>query len=263
MTPSAAAYRLVVLYGIGGLSDLGRHAILAALEQPSVEHITVVTEYPELLDETQWECNCTGGHTNPSKTHPEKITLVKVKDWKTDNVAELTPHFRGATAVISCLGHRQPGVKYPQLIQRGLIAHDGNKQVIRSMQAANVERVVVASSMGMGENIHWAGKLMKIFFWTNTRKAYKDLRLMEKAYQETSAEAIEYLLIRPTGLGEEVVPVGAKWYTQETRNEATVGLELAKMDCASYRVKEALFPTKSRSGIIVGSEPVPQKKRIQ
>ena len=44
MTPAAPAKRLVVLYGIGGLSDVGRHAILAALEQTShkLEKITVI-----------------------------------------------------------------------------------------------------------------------------------------------------------------------------------------------------------------------------
>ena len=150
------AAHLVILYGIGGLSDVGRHAILAALEQPTVEKITVITEYPELLDETNWECNCTGGHTNPSIEYSDKVKVVKVDSWKNeqDNLSE---HFQGATSVISCLGHRQPGVKYPQLIERGLVATSGNQQVIQAMKQANVKRVVAMSSMGMGENIHWAG----------------------------------------------------------------------------------------------------------
>ena len=36
MTPSSGDCKLVFLYGIGGLSDVGRHAILAALEDPSI-----------------------------------------------------------------------------------------------------------------------------------------------------------------------------------------------------------------------------------
>ena len=78
MMATTAARKLVVLYGIGGLSDVGRHAILAALEQPSVSKITVITEYPELLDEKNWECNCPGGHTNPATEHPSKVNVVKV-----------------------------------------------------------------------------------------------------------------------------------------------------------------------------------------
>ena len=61
---------LVVLYGIGGLSDVGRHAILAALEQPSVRKITVITEYPELLDES-----VPGDIRIPRRT-PRKIVLL-------------------------------------------------------------------------------------------------------------------------------------------------------------------------------------------
>ena len=256
---SAAVSKLVILYGIGGLSDVGRHAILAALEQPTLDKITVITEYPELLDESNWECNCTGGHTNPARDHPDKISMVKVDNWK-DPVPILAQHFEGATAVVSCLGHRQPGVKYPQLISRGLIAKDGNTQVIKAMKASKVNRIVVCSSMGMGENIHWAGKLMKIFFWTNTRKAYKDLRGMEQAYRDAASSPgdIDYLLIRPTGLGEEVVPVG-KAYAQDKKGVNVVGLELAKMDCARYMVQEALHPTRS-GGVVVGSEPTTSKK---
>jgi hypothetical protein len=54
MMTSAARRSLVVLYGIGGLSDVGRHVILAALEQPSITKVTVITEYPKLLDESNW-----------------------------------------------------------------------------------------------------------------------------------------------------------------------------------------------------------------
>ncbi|CAB9499692.1 Demethylmenaquinone methyltransferase [Seminavis robusta] len=217
------AARLVVLYGIGGLSDVGRHAILAALEQPTVEHITVITEYPELLDEENWECNCQGGHTNPSKDHASKINVVKIDSWQNQQ-DNLSQHFQGCTGVVSCLGHRQPGVKYPQLIERGLVAAAASQQVIQAMKEAEVKRVVAMSSMGMGENIHWAGKLMKIFFWTNTRKAYKDLQEMEKLYH---ASDLDYLLIRPTGLGEEVVPVG-EYFTQDKKGVDVVGLELAR-----------------------------------
>lgn len=249
--------RLVIVYGIGGLSDVGRHAILAALEQPSVEHVTVITEYPELLDEPNWECNCEGGHTNPIKgEHASKIKMVPIDSWFKPH-ANLREHFEGADAVISCLGHRQPGYKYPQLIERGLVAEAGNQQVVDAMKDAKVKRIVCMSSMGMGENIHWAGKLMKIFFWTNTRKAYKDLQKMEEIFHSSSD--LDYLLIRPTGLGEEVVPCN-EYFVQEEKGVDVVGLELAKLDCARYMVEEALHPTLKQTSIVVGSRPSSMKK---
>lgn len=131
--------KLVVLYGIGGLSDIGRHAILAGLEKKNVEHITVITEYPELLDETNWECGCSDGHTNPFNVeeYASKLTMVKIDSWKNDQ-PNLSVHFQDADAVISCIGHRQPGWKYKELRTKGLIACDGSKQIIKAMQEARV-----------------------------------------------------------------------------------------------------------------------------
>jgi NAD(P)H-binding len=250
--------RLVVLYGIGGLSDVGRHAILAALEQPTVEHVTIITEYPDLLSLPNWECGCPEGHTNPCEgEYASKIDLICIDSWEKEQ-PDLEKHFKDATGVISCLGHRQPGVKNKELITRGLVAASGNRQLIQAMKNAGLVsgRVVVCSSLGMGENIHWASKLMKLFFWTNTRKAYKDLLAMEEEYVHSDLDS---LFIRPTGLGEKVAPCG-EHFTQEKNIDDTVGLDLAKMGCARYLVQEALHPTRSRAGIVVGSRPASQNK---
>ena len=253
MIPPQNMAKLVILYGIGGLSDVGRHAIVAALEKPTeVEHVTVITEYPELLDLSNWECGCPGGHTNPTKdeAYASKITMVPIDSWKNPQ-PNLSQHFQGASAVISCLGHRQPGIKNPQLIQRGLIATIGNQQVLDAMKQAHVQRLVLTTSIGMGENIHWVGNIMKLFFWTNSRKAYQDLRNMEQLVTSTDEADIDYLLVRPMGLGEEIVPVN-EWFTQEKKGVDVLGLDMAKLDCARYLVQEALHPTKSRTSIVVG-----------
>src|SRR5210317_1814842 len=138
ISPGLGSKKLVILYGIGGLSDIGRHAILAGLEK-NVEHITVITEYPELLDETNWECGCSNGHTNPFnvETYASKLTMVKIDSWKNDQ-PNLSVHFQDADAVISCIGHRQPGRKHKEHRTQGLIARDGSKQVIKAMQEARV-----------------------------------------------------------------------------------------------------------------------------
>lgn len=261
-TPAA---RLVILYGIGGLSDVGRHAILAALEQPAVEHITVVTEYPELLNETRWECGCTEPHTNPATAHPDKVTVVPIVDsWKTGNHVELLKeHMKGATAVISCLGHRQPGWINKDLKRRGIVAAPGNKQVIEAMQATEgLDRAVVCSSMGIEEDwppmeFHWAGKAMKWLFLTSCKKAFKDLTEMEVAYK--AASSIDYLLVRPVGISEEQVPVN-KWFLQKAKGDDAVGMDMAKMDVARFMVQEALNPTMHKRGVVIGSEP-PKKKK--
>lgn len=176
--------KLIILYGIGGLSDVGRHAILAALEHKATEHVTVITEYPEKLDEKNWECNCfKDGPTNPfsDSANASRLKMVKIDTWKNEQ-ADLSEHFEGADAIISCLGHRQPGWKYPELIKRGLIAYDGNKQVVAAMKEAKVKRVVVISSFGLRTDTdvvwpHWARTFMGCLFATFQRRARNDLEV--------------------------------------------------------------------------------------
>ncbi len=251
---SATCRKLVVLYGIGGLSDVGRHAILAGLEK-NVEHITVITEYPGMLNENSWECGCPDGHTNPfnDEAYASKLTMVEIDSWKNEQ-PNLSEHFQDADAVISCLGHRQPGRKNKELIKKGLIAYDGNKQVIKAMQEANVSRIIVISSFGLNRGDkswpHWASKVMRLLFLTFTRKARKDLLAMEKLITESP---LDYLIVKPVGIGEDVVPAG-KYFLQEP-GEETVGGNMAKMDVARFMVDEAIQPTTIRGSKVVGSAP--------
>ena len=82
------------------------------------------------------------------------------------------------------------------------------------------------------------------------RKARKDLQGMEKLYSESD---LDYLIVKPVGIGEDVLPVG-KYYLQEPEEEA-VGGGMAKMDVARFMVDEAINPTLTRESKIVGSAP--------
>ena len=82
------------------------------------------------------------------------------------------------------------------------------------------------------------------------RKARKDLQGMEKLYYESD---LDYLIVQPVGIGEDVLPVG-KYYLQE-KDEAAVGGNMAKMDVARFMVDEAINPTLTREGKVVGSAP--------
>ncbi len=253
----------------GGLSDVGRHAILAALENESIDKITVVTEHPEKLSEANWDCGCVGGHTNPfnDPENKSRLEMVKIDTW-TKEQKDLAEHFSGATGVVSCLGHRQPGWKYPELITRGLIAYVGNRQVIAAMSAAKLDRVVVITSFalkgrGTSEWPHWASTLMGCLQKTFMRKAGNDLARMEAAYVESP---LDYLLVRPVGISEDKVPVG-RYYLQQPGEKKSldgasgeiidgiVGGNMAKMDAARFMVDEAIRPTLHRTSRVVGSKP--------
>ena len=238
------------LYLIRSALDVGRHAILAALEK-NASHITVITSFPEKLNERNWD-SYGDDKTNPfdDETNKGRLEMVKVDSW-TDELP--SKHFEGADAVVSCLGHRQPGWKYKELISKGLIAYDGNSRVIRAMGEANVQRVVTISSFGLNGDRQWkhpAAKAMTCLFKTFMWKAGKDLTKSERAYQ---ASSLDYLIVRPVGIGEEVEPCG-EYYLQE-EGEDVVGGNMAKMDCARFMVDEAMKPTLHRASKVVGSKP--------
>ena len=76
--------RLVILYGVGGLSDVGRHAVQVAVEKRvkgEIQGLTVLTPNPELLDEPNWNCGCPEPHKF-TKEEKDLFNLVPVTDWK-------------------------------------------------------------------------------------------------------------------------------------------------------------------------------------
>lgn len=99
---------------------------------------------------------------------------------------------------------------------------------------------------------------------TVQRKAKKDLVAMENAYAESS---LDYLLVKPVGIGEEVSPVG-KYYLQypgekkvhdvfndKVIEDAIVGGNMSKMDVARFMINEAINPTLHKTQQTVGAEP--------
>ena len=157
--------------------------------------------------------------------------------------------------------------KYPELKTRGLVAYDGNKQVIKAMVEAKVDRVAAISSFGLksGDKSwpHWASGFMACLFKTFQRKAGQDLIKMENAYMESN---LDYLLVKPVGIGEEVVPAG-RYYLQKTGKKVldvasgtitdneVVGGNMSKMDVARFMVDEAINPTLHKTSQVVGAKP--------
>ena len=260
MVPSAAkAHRLVILYGIGGLSDVGRHALQAALDRKDVTSIHVLTQHPELLELSNWECGCPEPHNLTLKDH--RYHVVPIQSWTDvdEYQTKIAPSFEGATAVVSCLGNRQPGL-FDKTLKKGWVSYDGNKAVLQAMKQHAVKRAVVISSVGIAEDWppmewHWAGKILACMFRTNTRKAFDDLTKMEHLYRELPPDDIDYLLVRPVGISEDAAPKG-KWRIQKEKyKDESLGLNMAKMDVARFMVEEALQPTKHQTAVTIGEEP--------
>jgi len=243
-------HRLVVLYGMGGLSDVGRHAVQVALRSDEIEHVTVLTQHPELLDESNWKCGCPEPHCL-TEADRQRLTVVPVQSWKTD--ASLDTHFADATAVVSCLGNRNASVGH-------WVSHPGNLAVIRAVQQQNknnLKRVVVCSSIGIEEDwppmeLFPPGRyIMSAIYMTAGYILFRDLTAMERAYKATQEDDVDYLLVRPVGIGEDVLPVG-KWEIQKEKYKDDVGFNMAKLDVARFMVEEAIHPTRHREAVVIG-----------
>lgn len=94
---------------------------------------------------------------------------------------------------------------------------------------------------------------------------------MEDAYKESN---LDYLLVKPVGIGEEVVPVG-RYYLQDGKKKVyemcrgsciytyevskgpgpVVGGNMAKLDVARFMVDEAVHSTLIRQEQVVGAKP--------
>lgn len=253
-------HRLVVAYGVGGLSDVGRHAILAALARPEVAHVTVLTQFPAMLEEKNWKCGCDAPHSF-SEEDKKRLTIFSVPSW--DDKETLLPYFNGATAVVSCLGNREAFRGHRD-------AAPGTEAIVHAMKQNSqpdhrLTRLVAITSVGIEED--WppleffrpAYYILSALFLTIAKPGFNDLTKMERLVKATTEEEIDFLFVRPVGLGEDVKPVNG-WVLQKKKYEDTLHFDMAKLDCARYMVEEAIKPTRHRGAVVIGAEPLAGKK---
>jgi hypothetical protein len=244
--------KLVILFSKGGLGDVGRHAVRAALDRPQeIEHITVISQYTDSLRDTNWNSACSPSEIQITEDEWKRLTIVPIQSWKDES--SIVPYFEGAGAVISCLGNRQ-------MTLGDRVSGVGNAMVVKAMKQHQVTRAVVISSVGIRDDwppleFHWSGKVLSCIFLTVGRSDYKDLSKGEEAYTSSLSD-IDYLIVRPVGLGEDIVPTG-KWYVQKEKYKDTLfHFDSAKLDCARYMIEEALKPTRHCSAVVLGA-PLP------
>jgi hypothetical protein len=146
------------------------------------------------------------------------------------------------------------------------VGGEGSRVVVKAMNEHKIERAVIMSSVGIQDDwppleFHWAGKFISFFFtqrmFSRMLPDYKDLSDAEEAF--LTSKDIDYLMIRPVGLGEEVVPQN-KWLVQkEKHKDKSLYFNMAKLDCARFMIEEALNPTRHKTGAVVGC-PKPEQE---
>eukprot|EP00951_Prasinocladus_malaysianus_P018772 scaffold150636_cov45-Prasinocladus_malaysianus.AAC.1 len=163
---------------------------------------------------------------------------------KPDAQSQIESRIEGCDAVIACIGSRQPSKP-----ERWL--GSGSELVISAMKAQGVSRLVMLSSMGIGDDflpvsflkVFWAG-----FLRVAIPSAHKDLLAMEKNVRSSE---LDYLLVRPMGLTPEEPPKG-KWDVLDKKGKTNLSASICKEDVASFMLQQALNPTYSKTAVTVG-----------
>ena len=139
---------LAVFFSSGGLGDVGRHIIHAALELPSedIALIRVIArDAGKLLKNEKWKCACDEDHQKlwreGSTEIASRVQVVDL-DFTQEDIKE---HLRGIDAIVSCLGNRQ-------LFHPGIIAAVGTRNILQAAIEQNVQRFIMLSSVGISED---------------------------------------------------------------------------------------------------------------
>ncbi|CAN5443965.1 NAD(P)H-binding protein [soil metagenome] len=78
-----------------------------------------------------------------------------------------------------------------------MVVSAGTQNIVQGMRQKGVKRLIVISSLGVGDSKNQVGWLFKLIMWTFLRKAIRDKEEQEKLVR---ASGLEWTIIRPGGL---------------------------------------------------------------
>ena len=130
----------------------------------------------------------------------------------------------------------------------------GTHKICAAMKNKHVKRLVILSSMGMGDDfmpfkgirVLWAAMLR-----TCLRSAWKDLQALEQYVEESD---LDYVLVRTVGIDPGTKKCG-QWKLLHSREDGALEIVISKSDVALFMMKEALTPSLHRSAVTIGTDP--------
>ncbi|MGV8908517.1 MAG: NAD(P)-dependent oxidoreductase [Propionicimonas sp.] len=125
---------------------------------------------------------------------------------------------------------------------------EATRSVIAAMQAAGVRRLVVHSSLGVGDSMQLMAAPVRMFARTVLGKA-----LADHAEQEAAAEAsgLDWTIIRPGGLTDD--PATGTWVAQVTSEGRPMKSRISRADVAAYIVSILDDPTSFGKALALGT----------
>lgn len=176
-----------------------------------------------------------GGHdVTAAARHPERIALEHPRLQKaTADVMEpdsLDPVFRGADAVVNCVGVSSPG----QARKGTKVYSIGTENVLGAMERTGRTRIIAVSSAGVGPRkgapVLYKAVVRPLFL----EPAYEDMRVMERLLEESG---LDWTVVRPPQLTEDR-------FTPDYRLQADMNFDddhpLPRASLAQFLVDEAV-----------------------
>lgn len=116
------------------------------------------------------------------------------------------------------------------------VVSQGTAQIIAGMQAEGIRRLVIISSLGVGDSKDQVPMAFKMLMKTVLRKAMQDKEAQEAAVR---ASGLDWTIIRPGGLSND-----------PARGNATIGTDssisagqVPRADVAAFALSEITAPT--------------------
>mgnify|MGYP001388259561 CR=1 FL=1 len=151
----------------GGSRGVGRQALAQALEQG--HDVQALLRHPESFD----------------FTHPQ-LTIIQGDVLRPEDAAATVA---GVDAVVCSLGSTADNP--------GNVVSQGTENIMTAMQAAGVKRLVVVSSIGVGDSKDQVPLAFKMLMKTVLKSAMEEKEKQEAAVQ---ASGLDWVIVRPGGL---------------------------------------------------------------
>lgn len=170
----------------------------------------------------------TAGHTvvalvRDTKRLPTSDPHIRLLVGNVLDMAAVAQTLEGADAVIVSLGNSGNNPD--------LVVSTGTANIVAEMQRQGIRRVIVISSLGVGESKGQVSFFFRLLMKTFLRQAIKDKELQEEIVRKSG---LDWTIVRPGGLTDGPA-TGA--YTVATDSSITAG-QVSRADVAAFVLQQ-------------------------
>lgn len=156
---------------------------------------------------------------------PEVSGVVTIVEGDAKDQTAVDKTVRGADVVISALGSPAQS--------SDMVEAAGTQNIIESMKTHNVSRLIVITSIGLGDSIKQVPFAFKTVMKTFLRKA-----IAEKTKQEAlvMASELDWIIVRPGGLSDE--PASGQYQAGMDKSLKAGRQPVSRADVAAFVLKQ-------------------------